>query len=149
MVIGLDRCGPRGRTESRRGGWKFRSASNKGTARSLLHADERRVDAGLAELLLRAVGVFLAVERTDADAIDGAPGLVALGQSAFDAEHRELRALLLGILGARIRAGLHEIRERIGTRSGGQRRRRATGRGARAAGRRRRLGDAGGGAGRR
>jgi hypothetical protein len=44
-----------------------------------LNPDQRRVDPGIAELFLGGVGVFLLVERADADPVDGAAALLALG----------------------------------------------------------------------
>ena len=64
------------------------------------------------------VGVVLAFERADADAVDRAPALLALGQPALDAEHRQPGALLLGVLGAGEGAGLDEVGERVA--AGGQ-----------------------------
>jgi hypothetical protein len=78
-----------------------------------LNPHQRRVDAGIAELFLGGVGIFLLLERTDADAVHRASALLALGQPALHPEHRQPGALLLGILGAGERAGLDVVGERV------------------------------------
>ena len=61
----------------------------------------------------RASASSFLLERADADAVDGAPALLALGQPALDAEHRQPGALLLGVLGAGEGTGLDEVAERV------------------------------------
>jgi hypothetical protein len=56
-------------------------------ARSILDPDQRRVDAGIAEAFLGGVGLFLL--RTDRRGPDTVRPLLALGQLAFHAEHRQ------------------------------------------------------------
>ena len=84
----------------------------------MLHPHQRRLDAGAGELVLGRFGVFLAFERADPHAVDRAPGLLALGDLArVKPDQRQPGALLLGVLGARVGAGLDEVGERIGRRA--------------------------------
>src|SRR5678815_4120705 len=85
----------------------------------LLNGDECRIDTRVAELFRGVFRIFASFERADADAVDHLAALLALGETALDAQHRQLGALLLRVFAARVSAGLHEVREG----AGGERRR--------------------------
>src|SRR5574337_705356 len=73
--------------------------------RLALHPHQRGFHAAAFQLLLRTVGFALRLERPDADAPYGAPGLVALRNLGLDAHQRELGALRFGLVGVAEGAG--------------------------------------------
>ena len=128
-ALGERRAGPSAAEPHRAGGGEVATRRCHGRARSSGRERSRRCGraaghgyfwtATKAEstpespsFSLAAFGVLVPLERADAHAVDHAAGLLALGEAAFDAQHRQLGALLLGVFAARIGAGLDEVGER-------------------------------------
>ena len=80
---------------------------------SALHPHQGGFYRIIVQPFLRPVGIFFLVKRTNAHAVYGAPGLLALSDLGLHAQQQQPGALLLGVLRRAKSTRLDEIVERI------------------------------------